>query len=176
MFMHAWNHSNRIRLIDGGVPGGGSGEGDPKTFTQEQVDAIVESRLAKERGKYKDYEELKAKALKFDEAENAGKSEVEKLREENTALQKRIDDAAAEKQHAEWVEEVSKSKNVPAGLLRGSTREELEAHADLLSAALHPKSKASPMPNQTATPNNPKTEDSDASLRSYVGQLFGRNE
>ena len=32
------------------------------------------------------------------------------------------------------------------------------------------------MPNQTATPNNPKTEDSDASLRSYVGQLFGRNE
>ena len=71
---------------------------------------------------------------------------------------------------------VAKTRNGPAGVLRGCTRGELEAHADLLSAALHPKSKASPMPNQTATPNNPKTEDSDASLRSYVGQLFGRNE
>lgn len=173
MLTNSWNRSNRLRLIDGGAPDGGSGEGDPKTFTQAQVDAIVESRLAKERGKYKDYEELKVKALKFDEAENAGKSEVEKLREANADLQKRLDDAAAEKQHAAWVEEVSKSKNVPAGLLRGFTREELEAHADLLSAALHPKSKASPMPNQTTTPNNPKTEDAD--LKALAAGLFGSN-
>ena len=68
----------RIRLIDGGGDEGGSGDsgdgGEPKSFTQEQVDQIVEKRLAKERGKYKDYDELKSKAMKLDEMENAGQS------------------------------------------------------------------------------------------------------
>ncbi len=82
-----------------------------------------EKRLAKERGKYKDYDELKSKAMKLDEMENAGKSEIDKLKESNAALRKQIDDAAAEKQHAEWVSEVAKDKDVPAELLRGGTKE-----------------------------------------------------
>lgn len=94
-----------IRLIDGGGDEGGSNDGgdggEPRSFTQEQVDQIVEKRLAKERGKYKDYDELKSKAMKLDEMENAGKSEIDKLKESNAALRKQIDDAAAEKQHAE---------------------------------------------------------------------------
>lgn len=88
----------RVRLIDGGSGEGGSGEGnepEPKSFTQEQVDQIVERRLAKERGKYKDYDELKSKAMRLDEMENAGKSELDKLKESNAALRKQIDDAAA---------------------------------------------------------------------------------
>ena len=107
----------RVRLIDGGSGEGGSGEGnepEPKSFTQEQVDQIVERRLAKERGKYKDYDEFKSKAMRLDEMENAGKSELDKLKESNAALRKQIDDAAAEKQHAEWVSEVAKDKGVPA--------------------------------------------------------------
>lgn len=115
-----------IRLVDGEPPAGGSDgggeDGQPKSFTQEQVDQIVEKRLAKERGKYKDYDELKDKATKFDEAQDAGKSELDRLKESNAALQKQIDDAAAERQHAEWVSEVAKAKDVPAGLLRGGTR------------------------------------------------------
>ena len=79
----------RVRLIDGGSGEGGSGEGnepEPKSFTQEQVDQIVERRLAKERGKYKDYDEFKSKAMRLDEMENAGKSELDKLKESNAAL------------------------------------------------------------------------------------------
>ena len=79
-----------IRLIDGGGDEGGSNDGgdggEPRSFTQEQVDQIVEKRLAKERGKYKDYDELKSKAMKLDEMENAGKSEIDKLKESNAAL------------------------------------------------------------------------------------------
>ncbi len=111
---------SRIRLIDGGGDEGGSGDGgdggEPKSFTQEQVDQIVEKRLAKERGRYKDYDELKA-------------------------------------------------KDVPAELLRGSTKEELEAHADLLHAALHPASKPSQVKNQIGTPshqNDGKDADGDS--------------
>ncbi|RHG86743.1 DUF4355 domain-containing protein [Bifidobacterium pseudocatenulatum] len=165
----------RIRLIDGGSGEGGSGEGnepEPKSFTQEQVDQIVEKRLAKERGKYKDYDELKSKAMRLDEMENAGKSELDKLKESNAALRKQIDDAAAEKQHAEWVSEVAKDKGVPAELLRGGTKEELEAHADLLQAALHPASKPPQVRNQTGSPSHQNNKD--AEELSYIHQLLGR--
>lgn len=149
----------------------GSDGGEPKSFTQEQVDRIVETRLAKERGKYKDYEEIKAKALKFEEAENAGKSEVDKLREANERLQKQIDDAAAAKQRDGWISEVSKSKDVPAELLRGTTLEELEAHADLLHAALHPASSGAPVSKQTGEPTHQK-QTGDADERAYLQQLL----
>lgn len=171
----------RVRLIDGGSGEGGSGEGgsgegnepEPKSFTQEQVDQIVERRLAKERGKYKDYDELKSKAMRLDEMENAGKSELDKLKESNAALRKQIDDAAAEKQHAEWVSEVAKDKGVPAELLRGSTKDELEAHADLLQAALHPASKPPQVRNQTGSPSH-QNNSKDAEELSYIHQLLGR--
>lgn len=166
----------RIRLIDGGGDEGGSGEGgepEPKSFTQEQVDQIVEKRLAKERGKYKDYDELKTKAMKLDEMENAGKSELDKLKESNAALRKQIDDAAAEKQHAEWVSEVAKDKDVPAELLRGSTRDELEAHAELLHKALNPSSKAPQVRNQTGSPSHQNSNKDDEEL-SYIHQLLGK--
>ena len=166
----------RVRLIDGGSGEGGSGEGnepEPKSFTQEQVDQIVEKRLAKERGKYKDYDELKSKAMRLDEMENAGKSELDKLKESNAALRKQIDDAAAEKQHAEWVSEVAKDKGVPAELLRGGTKEELEAHADLLQAALHPASKPPQVRNQTGAPSH-QNNSKDAEELSYIHQLLGR--
>lgn len=171
----------RVRLIDGGSGGGGSGEGgsgegnepEPKSFTQEQVDQIVERRLAKELGKYKDYDELKSKAMRLDEMENAGKSELDKLKESNAALRKQIDDAAAEKQHAEWVSEVAKDKGVPAELLRGGTKEELEAHADLLQAALHPASKPPQVRNQTGSPSH-QNNSKDAEELSYIHQLLGR--
>lgn len=166
----------RVRLIDGGSGEGGSGEcnePEPKSFTQEQVDQIVERRLAKERGKYKDYDELKSKAMRLDEMENAGKSELDKLKESNAALRKQIDDAAAEKQHAEWVSEVAKDKGVPAELLRGSTKDELEAHADLLQAALHPASKPPQVRNQTGSPSH-QNNSKDAEELSYIHQLLGR--
>lgn len=166
----------RIRLIDGGSGDGGSGEGnesEPKSFTQEQVDQIVERRLAKERGKYKDYDELKSKAMRLDEMENAGKSELDKLKESNAALRKQIDDAAAEKQHAEWVSEVAKDKDVPAELLRGSTKDELEAHAELLHKALNPSSKPPQVRNQTSSPSH-QNNSKDAEELSYIHQLLGR--
>jgi hypothetical protein len=53
----------------------------PKTFTQEQLDAILGERLQREREKTKDYEELK----KFKETqEAASKTEAEKLTERAT--------------------------------------------------------------------------------------------
>lgn len=55
------------------------------TFTppasQEDLDRIVGQRLARERAKFADYDEVKAKAAKLDEAEAASKSELQKLQD-----------------------------------------------------------------------------------------------
>lgn len=42
-------------------------EKDVKTFTQEEIDKIIAERIARERKKYADYEELKAKALEYEQ-------------------------------------------------------------------------------------------------------------
>lgn len=55
--------------------------------TQEELDAIVQKRLAKERAKYSDYEELKSAAEKLRDIEDANKSELEKATERATALE-----------------------------------------------------------------------------------------
>ena len=53
-------------------PNGGDNEPTPaqpnggKTFTQEQVNSIVEGRLAKEKEKYADYDALKTKATEYE--------------------------------------------------------------------------------------------------------------
>lgn len=56
-------------------------ENEQRTFTQAEMNAIIQDRLTRERGKYADYEALKAKAAKFDEAEEAGKTELQKANE-----------------------------------------------------------------------------------------------
>lgn len=53
-----------------------------KTFTQADLDAAIEARLARERKKYEDYNDLKTKAAKLDEIEKANLSEAEKLKAE----------------------------------------------------------------------------------------------
>lgn len=55
-------------------------EGDAYTApaSQADLDKIVEQRLARERQKFVDYDDLKAKAAKFDEVDAATKSELQK--------------------------------------------------------------------------------------------------
>ena len=50
-----------------------------KTLTQAEVDRIVQQRLAREREKYADYDELNAKAAKATELESASQTEAERL-------------------------------------------------------------------------------------------------
>jgi len=66
---------------DGGGSGGDAGAGDGgggRTFTQADVDRIVSERLARERSKYSDYEQLKAKADELDKLREEQASETEK--------------------------------------------------------------------------------------------------
>lgn len=108
-----------------------------RTFTQSDVDGIVKERLRRERERYADYDQLKAKAAKFDEAEEASKSELQKATERADKLQKELDDMRAQQQRQAIVTKVAKESGVDAELLAtmsGATEDEVKANAELLKA------------------------------------------
>lgn len=100
-----------------------------KTFTQADVDRIVTNRVAK----YSDYEELKAKAAKFDEAEEANKSELQKALDKANTLQAELDGLKSANAVREIRDEVSQATGIPASLLTGNTKEECEAQAKAIA-------------------------------------------
>ena len=101
--------------------------------SQEQLDGVIKSRLAREREKVKsqfaDYDELKADAAKYREAKNAEKSDLEKAREEVEQLKA----AAAKRDEADRVRDlkakVSKATGVPADIIGGDDEESMTAFA-----------------------------------------------
>lgn len=64
-----------------------------KAFTQDELNRIITDRLAQERKKYADYEDLKKKASEFDKIAEAQKSETDKLREAASKAQQERDAA-----------------------------------------------------------------------------------
>lgn len=120
--------------------------------SQEVLDKIVQSRLARERAKYQDYDELKAKAEKFDSTE----AELSALK--------------ADKQLDEWKQQVSKDAGVPADALRGTTLEELTAHGEVLKSLLKSRPTAPVVPDVGKQP-----EAKSDPTRDFVRELFGKN-
>ena len=102
-----------------------------KTFTQEEVDDIIKKRLARVKSDVPaDYEELKSKAQKFDELEEANKTELQKATEQLEKLKSDIakrdeaDKLRATRAH------VSEETGVPAELISGANEEEMKEFAD----------------------------------------------
>lgn len=81
-----------------GTSGDTSAAGDEfKPITsQEDLNRVITERINRERSKFADYKDLKAKADKFDELEAANKSEVEKAKEATTAAEQRAAKAEAD--------------------------------------------------------------------------------
>lgn len=69
-------------------------------MTQADLDRIIADRLARDRAKHADYDELKAKAAKLDEIEEAQKSELEKLQDQLAENQRKAAEAQAERDGA----------------------------------------------------------------------------
>lgn len=103
---------------------------EERTFTQAELNAIVQKRIGEEKAKYENYEELKEKAQKFDEIAEANKTELQKAKEKADGLQVELDNIKKATALRDLRDEVSKTKGVPANLLTGATREECEAQAD----------------------------------------------
>ena len=100
-----------------------------RTFTQDELNAIVGKRLAEEKGKYADYDVLKAKADKYDEATEAAKSELQKATERAEHLQSQLDEMLKADEVRKVREKVAAETGVPAGLLSGEDEESCKAQA-----------------------------------------------
>lgn len=111
---------------------------DTRYFTQDDVDSIVQERLARERAKYEGFEDLKEKAAKFDEMEEKNKSDLQKATEKADALQKQIDEMKKADSIRLIRETVAKSTGVPVSLLTKDTEEECEAQAKEIMAFAKP--------------------------------------
>lgn len=109
-----------------------------RTFTQTELDAIVRDRLARERNKYADFEAYKEKAEKYDAAEEAQKSELQKATEKVEALQRELDGLKQADAVRQIREEVSKEAGIPINLLTADTKEACEAQAKEILAFAKP--------------------------------------
>lgn len=83
-------------------------EPDGKTFTQSQLEEIIGERLARERKKYSDYDELKAqleaKQKEEEERKKAEMTEIERLKAEKEELAKKYE--MTEKEKAEYQKKI----------------------------------------------------------------------
>lgn len=109
-----------------------------RTFTQSELNAIIEGRLKKESAKYSDYEELKTKAARFDEIEEANKSELQKATEKANALQAQIDEMTKANELASIRNKIASESGVPANLLTGNDEETCKAQAEAILAFAKP--------------------------------------
>jgi hypothetical protein len=88
--------------VEPAAPAAPSGDlGEDRTFTQADVDKIVQDRLARVKPSPPgDYDALREKAARFDEIEAANKSELEKLQEALAAEQSKATAATERAQRA----------------------------------------------------------------------------
>lgn len=141
-----------------------------KTFTQAEMDAIIEGRLAREKQKYADYESLKEKAGKYDELKDASKTAEEKNAEKIAELQKLVAGYTREKTVEQARNKVAAEMKVPAALLTGEDEETCKKQAKAILDFAKPT-------NYPGTKNNSKPHaggsNADDSMRAFAHQLFG---
>lgn len=130
----------------------------PQTFTQADVDRIVKERVQRERAKFADYDDLKAKAGNATTLEERV-AEIERQAKESETRALRA--------------EVANAKGLTptqAKRLIGASREELEADADeLLKDIGAQKQQGNRVPNEGKTPKN-----GDDPMREFARGLFSR--
>jgi len=140
---------------------------------QEELDSIIESRLARERQKYAGFDEMKSKAEKYDQAQAANQSDEEK-REQRIA--EAATQAAAATRRADLAEVALEKGLTPtqAKRLVGNTREELLAEADELLKDLGSENDGRPNARNQKKKTAPNPKDDEA--REFAAQVFGRKD
>ncbi len=103
-----------------------------KTFSQAELDAIIGDRLKREREKYADYEDLKARAEKYNALEEASKTDLQKAQEQAEAYKAELEGLKKAAAARDARDKVSAETGVPASLLSGETEEACKAQADAI--------------------------------------------
>lgn len=154
--------------------------------SQEELNDVIKDRLERERAKFKDYPELKEKATKFDEIEQANLSELEKANGRAETAESERDNANAEALRVrKFVEhflsdEDRRKLEIADEFLTGRDDETLSAQAMRLASLMAEQAKAEAdrkkknpiVPKEgTSTKTGTTTEEDD---REFARSFFGR--
>lgn len=118
-------------------PEGNQSESMPAGFSpiesQEELDRRIKDRLNRAEKQWREKNnDVFEKAKAYDEWQEQNKSDLEKEKERNEQLQKELDERNLRDQISDWKKAASEETGVPAEVLRGSSEEEIKAHADAL--------------------------------------------
>lgn len=140
-----------------------------KTFTQAEMDSIIEGRLAREHEKYADYDSLKEKAGKYDEMQEQSK----KANEKANALQEQLDQLKKDGTVRQAREKVAKDTSVPAELLTGEDEESCKKQAEAILKFAKPKSYPG---TKSSAKKITEHHEADDAMREFAHQIFGKGE
>ena len=180
MFLTPTPH--HIRFVaappEGGESTGGTGQPPASAGTENAGDPIDwEAKYKEALGHSRDWEKKakanKAAADELEKLKESQMSETEKAAKRTQELEAQVAAYKAKEQQAEWKAQVSAKTGIPAEALRGSTLEEIQAHADILKPLMHPAPKLPNVPNPA---QHPAGQTADERAKAYVRSLFGNKD
>ncbi len=128
-------------------------------------------RAARERAKFADYDDLKAKAAKLDEFEQANKSEQERLADELSVAKQAAEAAKAEALRFKVASKHGISDEDAELFLTGSDEDTLSRQAQRLTDRVDQRNKSgNHVPNEGT---NPQPEGDE--VRTFTRGLFGKD-
>lgn len=155
---------------DGQQNGDGGKQNDDGGFTpptsQEELNKIIEKRLARERSRFEDYDDLKAKAQKLDDIEAANKSELEKVNDAKAAAEKAAAEAQAEALRWKVAAKHGVSDEDAELFLTGTDEQTLTRQAERLADR-------KPSRTNTVRREGSTTKPEEDEMREFTRQLFG---
>lgn len=147
--------------------------------SQEQLDAVLKTRLAREREKikaeYADYDELAEKAKAYDEAQEAQKSEVQKAQEKIAQLEGDIKKRDEADKQREMRAKVAKETGIPESLIQGTDEESMKAYAAQVVEFAKVQTPAAPKDDKPGSFSSGEGGGDDEK-RAFVRQLLGKDD
>ena len=128
--------------------------------SQEELDRIIQKRLDRERSRYADYDDVKARAERAAELEGVAED-----------LRKRVEAFESKEARSALVRKVASDNGVDHELLaemRGDSEEELTAQAKRLAERLKPV--APVIPGQAKSPENAPRDESHEFMKRLLGK------
>lgn len=160
----------------GAASAAGSAEGGVKTFTQEEVNAMIGKRVNEITAKYADYNDLKEKAGKYDQIAESNKTELQKATERADALQKQLEGITKANNIRDARDKVAKEMNIPADLLTGEDEETCKKQAEAILKFAKPKSYPGTRRNNSNKNNKDADSFTDDDMREFAQSIFGKGE
>lgn len=147
--------------------------------TQEELDAIIQSRLSREREKYADYEDLKKQLADFEAKETTYQNTINDLKTRETDLTSQIESLNGDLTKTKLQsakQRIATEYGLPLDLaerLQGEDEESFKADAERLASYLAPKQPTPPMKSNEPTID---TDPLKSGLRDMVRSLTNKGE